>query len=98
MVKTVRGCRLPHYLRYRPYQSAFETLSDHLQKDGEIRHITQIGTGNYNEKTAKLYTDLSVMTANEKSARSQQKFSCSLFRAARGENEISFGGTEVSAE
>lgn len=32
---------------------------------GDIRYITQIGTGNYNEKTAKLYTDLSLMTANQ---------------------------------
>ncbi len=31
----------------------------------EIRYITQIGTGNYNEKTAKLYTDFSLMTANQ---------------------------------
>ena len=31
----------------------------------EIKYITQIGTGNYNEKTAKLYTDYSLMTANQ---------------------------------
>ncbi|HIY17646.1 MAG TPA: polyphosphate kinase 1 [Candidatus Intestinimonas stercorigallinarum] len=31
---------------------------------GHIQHITQVGTGNYNEKTAKLYTDLCLMTAN----------------------------------
>ncbi len=35
-----------------------------LKKQGKIEYITQIGTGNYNEKTAKLYTDLSLMTAN----------------------------------
>ena len=28
-------------------------------------YITQIGTGNYNEKTAELYTDLCLMTANQ---------------------------------
>lgn len=31
----------------------------------EIRYITQIGTGNYNEKTAKMYTDYSLITANQ---------------------------------
>ena len=30
-----------------------------------LSYITQIGTGNYNEKTAGLYTDLSLMTANK---------------------------------
>lgn len=31
---------------------------------GNIQHITQVGTGNYNEKTAKLYTDLCLITSN----------------------------------
>ncbi len=32
---------------------------------GKIKFITQIGTGNYNEKTAELYTDLSFITGSE---------------------------------
>ena len=31
----------------------------------KINYITQIGTGNYNEKSAKLYTDLCLITAND---------------------------------
>ena len=33
---------------------------------GAVRHITQVGTGNYNEKTAKQYTDVSLITADER--------------------------------
>ena len=34
------------------------------REKGRIQYITQIGTGNYNEKTAKLYTDFCLMTAS----------------------------------
>ena len=35
------------------------------RKDGNnIQYITQVGTGNYNEKTSRMYTDLSLITAN----------------------------------
>lgn len=35
-----------------------------LRERGALRHVTQIGTGNYNEKTAKQYTDVSLVTAD----------------------------------
>jgi polyphosphate kinase len=41
---------------------------------GKNEFFTQIGTGNYNEKTAKLYTDLSLITADRDIARDAAKF------------------------
>ncbi len=37
--------------------------------DGQLEYYTQIGTGNYNEKTARLYTDLSLMTCDQRIGR-----------------------------
>lgn len=34
-----------------------------------VKYTVQVGTGNYNEKTAELYTDLCLMTANEEIAK-----------------------------
>lgn len=34
------------------------------REKGHTEYFTQVGTGNYNEKTARMYTDLSLMTAD----------------------------------
>lgn len=39
-------------------------LITRVNENGDYRYISQIGTGNYNEKTSRLYTDYSLMTAN----------------------------------
>lgn len=39
------------------------TITRHT--DRGLQHITQLGTGNYNEKTSKLYTDFSYITTDE---------------------------------
>ena len=44
------------------------------QTDSGLQHITQLGTGNYNEKTAKLYTDLSFITTDETFGRDATEF------------------------
>ncbi len=44
---------------------------------GGFDYVTQVGTGNYNEKTAKLYTDLALLTANRDIAEDAEKvFDC----------------------
>ncbi len=51
-----------------------------------LSFITQIGTGNYNESTAKLYTDLSLLTANEDIAMAAQDVFKSLCMGSLVEN------------
>ncbi|GBU21529.1 polyphosphate kinase [Fibrobacteres bacterium R8-0-B4] len=41
---------------------------------GEIQYITQVGTGNYNEITAEFYTDLALITADQKIGAEANRF------------------------
>ena len=47
------------------YKVHSKIVSVVLKKGQELAYITHLGTGNYNESTAKQYTDLNVITANE---------------------------------
>ncbi|MGI6257069.1 MAG: polyphosphate kinase 1 [Anaerovoracaceae bacterium] len=56
------GCRIIY--GFEDYKVHSKLCLITRKEKGEIKYITQVGTGNYNEKTAALYTDLSLMTAN----------------------------------
>lgn len=57
------------------------------RKHGDgVQYITQIGTGNYNEKTATLYTDLSMMTARPEIGTDASVVFNSLFMGALTED------------
>ena len=61
------GCTVIYGVEHYKVHSKLMVLT--YRKHNKIQYITQIGTGNYNEKTANLYTDLSLITAHEKIGR-----------------------------
>ncbi len=56
------GCTIIYGLENYKVHSKVCLITKNI--DGETEYITQIGTGNYNEKTAKQYTDFSFITEN----------------------------------
>ena len=61
------GCRVIYGLPNHKVHSKLCLIT--RQHDGNLRYITQVGTGNYNEITGEQYTDLSLITANPDAAR-----------------------------
>lgn len=57
------GCRVIY--GFEGYKVHSKICQITYRNRNEIHYITQIGTGNYNEKTAAMYTDVSLMTANK---------------------------------
>lgn len=58
------GCKILYgFDNYKTHSKV--CLITRVDNDGNINYISQVATGNYNEKTAKLYTDFSLMTSNE---------------------------------
>lgn len=58
------GCRIIYGLGDYKVHSKLCLITRHTENG--LSYITQIGTGNYNEKTSLLYTDLSLITADSR--------------------------------
>lgn len=71
------GCRVIYGLNGYKVHSKLCLITRKTEQG--LSYITQIGTGNYNEKTSKLYTDLSLITANpEIGKEAAEVFACLL--------------------
>lgn len=57
------GCTV--FYGIEDYKVHSKIISITLEEDGRIGYITHLGTGNYNESTAKQYTDLNIITADQ---------------------------------
>ena len=72
------GCRVIYGLSGYKVHSKLCQIS--RKTDNGISYITQIGTGNYNEKTSALYTDLSLITANQEIGKEVAEIFAALLR------------------
>ena len=72
------GCRVIYGLNGFKVHSKLCLISRKTEKG--VSYITQIGTGNYNEKTAALYTDLSLITANQEIGKEAAEVFSSLLK------------------
>ena len=66
------GCNVIY--GFRDYKVHSKICCITRQTENGLQYITQLGTGNHNEKTAKLYTDLSFITADETIGRDATEF------------------------
>lgn len=70
------GCRILYGLEGHKVHGKLCLIT--ARKAGKIVHVTQIGTGNYNEKTAGQYTDLSYFTADSEIGADASRLFCTL--------------------
>lgn len=72
------GCRVIYGLNGYKVHSKLCLIS--RKTENGVSYIAQIGTGNYNEKTSALYTDLSLITANQEIGKEAAEVFAALLR------------------
>ena len=96
---TAAGCEV-HYGtdRYKVHSKMCQIVLEKTGKDGSTQkeYITQISTGNYNEKTAKQYTDLSLITYDQEIGKSVSKLFKDICKDRVAEKERSYAPLAVA--
>ena len=82
------GCHVMY--GFKNYKVHSKLLLITREVGGKEQRITQVGTGNYNEKTARLYTDFCLITADETIGEDAEKVFTALFS-----NEIPDGTEDL---
>lgn len=72
------GCRVIYGLNGYKVHSKSCLISRKTEQG--VSYVTQIGTGNYNEKTSALYTDLSLITGNQEIGKEAAEVFAALLR------------------
>lgn len=72
------GCRVIYGLNGYKVHSKLCLISRKTEQG--VSYVTQIGTGNYNEKTSVLYTDLSLITGNQEIGKEAAEVFAALLR------------------
>lgn len=72
------GCRVIYGLNGYKVHSKLCLISRKTEQG--VSYVTQIGTGNYNEKTSALYTDLSLITGNQEIGKESAEVFAALLR------------------
>lgn len=77
------GCRVIYGLNGYKVHSKLCLISRKTEQG--VSYVTQIGTGNYNEKTSALYTDLSLITGNQEIGKEAAEVFAALLRGETAE-------------
>lgn len=93
------GCKVYYGTdRYKVHSKMCQIVFESRAEDGKTKksYITQISTGNYNEKTAALYTDLSLITYDQETGKAVSRLFRDICKDRVAEKTRSYAPLAVS--
>ena len=96
---TTAGCKVYYGVdRYKVHSKMCQIVLEDTAENGstEKKYITQISTGNYNEKTARQYTDLSLITYDQETGKAASRLFKDICKERVAEKERNYAPLAVS--